>query len=425
MDKLKKVVGILLIITTMTGCVKYKSTMTINADKSMTYEGVYLFSDKLLGSMGSENSILTEEEKKSLTDRGITVNEKKENGYSGIEVSKKYENIDNNSNETGKEVIMSDFLDEKFDDSVLFKVEKGFLKNKYTATFKYEANASDPRDTDYEDEANDVEAYVDNDEVSTEVITDPGESNTGDDTIVDEDENVDYSDLMGLAAEMEFKYIVNLPEKALTSNATETTNDGKTLTWTFEQNAESKIEFSFELKNMTNYYILYGGVAAGVILLIIIIIVIIKKIKKRKNDIPAGEPIHTDFDPSIAQAIPNPTLVNSNEQPLIQEQNLNVENVQPKVENDINDIQSNIPVNNIEPEPIQNIDNIAINGPIGNDNVEAQAHILPEVKEEPVIVEPQKAPVFITPQIEKEEPIITIESQQEIQVDKPQTIDMN
>ena len=93
MKNLKKVIGVLLILTTMTGCVKYKNTMTINNDKSMIFEGSYLISDKLLETSDS-TTFFSEENKKALEERGVKVSEKKENNYTGIAVSKKYDNID-------------------------------------------------------------------------------------------------------------------------------------------------------------------------------------------------------------------------------------------------------------------------------------------------------------------------------------------
>ena len=125
----------------MTGCVKYKNTMTINNDKSMIFEGSYLISDKLLETSDS-TTFFPEENKKALEERGVTISDKKENGYTGISLSKKYDNIDKISNESGKEVIISDYLNKDFDDSVLFKIEKGFFKNKYTAIFKYDSNVN-------------------------------------------------------------------------------------------------------------------------------------------------------------------------------------------------------------------------------------------------------------------------------------------
>lgn len=446
MKNLKKVIGVLLILTTMTGCVKYKNTMTINNDKSMVFEGSYLISDKLLESADSK-TFFTEENKKALEERGVTVGDKKENGYTGISVSKKYDNIDKISNDTGKDVTISDYFKEDFDDSVLFKVEKGFLKNKYTANFKYDSNvgAGDGGDTSTSQALteNDKKLAVTDDLTTTAPST--GEDTTtttppNDDTTTatpnggtkdpttDPDDSGIDPDLMGLAGEMEFSYIVNLPEKALTNNATNVSSDGKTLTWSLMQSQMSNIEFSFELKNMTNYYILYGGIASAVIIVIIIIITIIKKCKKGKEPVPAqNEPIHADYDPSIAQAVPNPALVNGNVTPempmesaqasVVNEQPVEAATVAEPVQ-----MQQSM-ATEVQPQPTNDM---MANGPIGNNNTEPQAHIIPEVTEEPQVVVQEKQPTFITPQTAPEEPVVVNEPvQQEIQIDRPQTVDMN
>ena len=233
---------------------------------------------------------------------------------------------------------------------------------------------------------------------------------------------------MGLAGEMEFNYVVNLPEKALTNNATNVSNDGKTLTWSLMQSQISNIEFSFELKNMTNYYILYGGIAAALIIVIIIIISLIKKGKKGKEVVPAqNEPIHADYDPSIAQAVPNPAIVNGNVTPEMQ-----VETAQTSVVNEQAVETTTIaqPIQTQESTTAQTqqqeTNDMIANGPIGNNNTEPQAHIIPEVTEEPKVVIPEKQPTFITPETAPEEPIVVEEPiHQEIQIDRPQTIDMN
>lgn len=450
MKNLKKVIGVLLILTTMTGCVKYKNTMTINNDKSMIFEGSYLISDKLLETSDS-TTFFSEENKKALEERGVKVSEKKENNYTGIAVSKKYDNIDKISNENGKEVTISDYFKEDFDDSVLFKVEKGFLKNKYTANFKYDSNVGpgDSGDTSTSQALteNDKKLAVTDDLTTTTPST--GEEattpSTGDDTTNPDDGTTTPttpttpdttepgdsgfdSDIMGLAGEMEFNYVVNLPEKALTNNATNVSNDGKTLTWSLMQSQISNIEFSFELKNMTNYYILYGGIAAAVIIVIIIIISLIKKGKKGKEVVPAqNEPIHADYDPSIAQAVPNPAIVNGNVTP-----EMPVETAQTSVVNEQAAETTTIaqPIQTQESTTAQTqqqeTNDMIANGPIGNNNTEPQAHIIPEVTEEPKVVIPEKQPTFITPETAPEEPIVVEEPiHQEIQIDRPQTIDMN
>ena len=450
MKNLKKVIGVLLILTTMTGCVKYKNTMTINNDKSMIFEGSYLISDKLLETSDS-TTFFSEENKKALEERGVKVSEKKENNYTGIAVSKKYDNIDKISNENGKEVTISDYFKEDFDDSILFKVEKGFLKNKYTANFKYDSNVGtgDGGDTSTSQALteNDKKLAVTDDLTTTTPST--GEEattpSTGDETTTPDDGTTTPttpttpdttepgdsgfdSDIMGLAGEMEFNYVVNLPEKALTNNATNVSNDGKTLTWSLMQSQISNIEFSFELKNMTNYYILYGGIAAALIIVIIIIISLIKKGKKGKEVVPAqNEPIHADYDPSIAQAVPNPAIVNGNVTPEMQ-----AETVQTSVvsEQPVETTTIAEPIQTQESTTAQTqqqeTNDMIANGPIGNNNTEPQAHIIPEVTEEPKVVIPEKQPTFITPETAPEEPIVVEEPiHQEIQIDRPQTIDMN
>ena len=450
MKSLKKVIAVLLILTTMTGCVKYKNTMTINNDKSMIFEGSYLISDKLLETSDS-TTFFSEENKKALEERGVKVSEKKENNYTGIAVSKKYDNIDKISNKNGKEVTISDYFKEDFDDSILFKVEKGFLKNKYTANFKYDSNVGtgDGGDTSTSQALteNDKKLAVTDDLTTTTPST--GEEattpSTGDDTTTPDDGTTTPttpttpdttepgdsgfdSDIMGLAGEMEFNYVVNLPEKALTNNATNVSNDGKTLTWSLMQSQISNIEFSFELKNMTNYYILYGGIAAALIIVIIIIISLIKKGKKGKEVVPAqNEPIHADYDPSIAQAVPNPAIVNGNVTPEMQ-----AETVQTSVvsEQPVETTTIAEPIQTQESTTAQTqqqeTNDMIANGPIGNNNTEPQAHIIPEVTEEPKVVIPEKQPTFITPETAPEEPIVVEEPiHQEIQIDRPQTIDMN
>lgn len=439
MKNLKKVMGVLLILTTMTGCVKYKDTMTINSDKSMVFEGTHMVSDKLLESSDS-TEFFTEENRKALEERGITISDKKENGYTGISVSKKYDNIDKLSNETGKEVTISEYFDEKFDDSILFKVEKGFLKNKYTANFKYDSNVNPGGGASQAITENDNKLAVTTDELTTTTPevdegtvtepTTPGDDTTvtpgEDDTTIPDDDNEIDPGLMNLAGEMEFSFTVNLPEKALSNNASNVTNDGKTLVWSIMQSQTSNIEFSFELKNMTNYYILYGGIALGVIIVIVIIITIIKKIKKGKDPVPAqNEPIHADYDPSIAQAVPNPALVNGNVNPQMPMETAQapIVNEQPT---DVTNIAEPVQVQEPVVEQPQVINDITANGPIGNNNTEPQAHIIPEVTEEPQVVVQPKQPTFITPETAPEEPVVVSEPvHQEIQIDRPQTIDMN
>lgn len=467
MKSIKKIIAVLIVLTTMTGCVKYNNTMTINDDKSMTFEGSFLMNDKIVELMkslndGTETTESTEEiDEEELKKRGIIVTEKKENGYTGFTFSKKYNNIDDLSNETGKEVVISEYISKDFDETVLFKVEKGFLKNKYTAKFTFDTSTPDMDNglTSYAPSENKELAMGNISGSNTPNLTENNNTNnnttvpengtTTNDTencILNEDgttncsgEDESYKELEKIVSEMEFSFVVNLPEKPLNNNAAKTEKDGKKLVWNIESNKNIPIEFTFELKNMTNYYILYGGIAAGVIILILIIILIIKKGKKGKEVIPAqNEPIHADYDPSIAAAIPNPALVNRN---INNEVTTEVASTEPASEN-TNVVTSTETINQTEQEAVQPVSqSVSVeqvqtsqvetpvvetaNGPIGNSNTEPQAHIIPEVAVEPQIVIPETKPTFITPENTKEEPIVIEPQPQEIKIDAPQTIDMN
>ena len=154
----------------------------------------------------------------------------------------------------------------------------------------------------------------------------------------------------------------------------------------------------------------------------------IKKGKKGKEPVPAqNEPIHADYDPSIAQAVPNPALVNGNvtpempmeaaQAPVVNEQPVEASTVAEPVQ-----MQESMSTE-VQPQPTNDM---MANGPIGNNNTEPQAHIIPEVTEEPQVVVQEKQPTFITPQTAPEEPVVVNEPvQQEIQIDRPQTVDMN
>lgn len=427
MKNIKKVIATLLVITTMTGCVKYNNTMTINNDKSMVFEGSYMVSDQLLEAMdsnstdGQSSTLLDDEVKSRLEKRGITATDKKENGYTGITINKKYANIDEISNENGKEVVISDYLQEDFDESIFFKVEKGFLKNKYTATFKYDSNV--------QDENTDLTSDVTNETGTTRTATSttpeisgsikiPDISSEDDSTTTITDDNNDYSGLMALAGEMEFTFKVNLPEAVLSSNATKTENDNKTLIWNIENNKTTRLEFVFEVKNMTNYYILYGGIAVVVIIIIILVISSINKNKKDKVMNPIeSKPIHTDYDPSIEQSLLSPAISSTPNNDV-------VENQMP--------MQNQTPIQN-KPTFINPEVQTEAYGPIGNNSTESTSYILPEqepLKQEPTIEQTQiQEQMTMGPQtineIPQSEPVTIKTETSEIQIDRPDTIDIN
>lgn len=309
MKKAKYIILLSLTIL-LTGCVKSNTSMTINKDKSMSLTSEVLISDKLLD---KESRLIIKDEKDKLQKKNMTVEEIKDsNGYSGFSVTKKYSNIDKNSKEEYKEIIISNFFDDKFDDSVLFQVKKGLFKNVYTANYKFEVD-----NDDFVEENNSNETVI-NDTTNT-----PTDEN-GTTNVIDNTNNVDgtnnntekdisdNADLIKLASEVKFKFSVNLPYKVLESNATKKSDDGKKLEWDLNSNDAVKINYSFELYNMNNIYMAIG-IFVGAIILLIVLIIIKNKIVQKKREKISSRPILKEYDPSIEDELLEKTNVNDDE----------------------------------------------------------------------------------------------------------------
>lgn len=309
MKKAKYIILLSLTIL-LTGCVKSNTSMTINKDKSMSLTSEVLISDKLLD---KESRLIIKDEKDKLQKKNMTVEEIKDsNGYSGFIVTKKYGNIDKNSKEEYKEIIISNFFDDKFDDSVLFQVKKGLFKNVYTANYKFEVD-----NDDFVEENNSNETVID-DTTNTPTVE------NGTTNVIDNTNNVDgtnnntekdisdNADLIKLASEVKFKFSVNLPYKVLESNATKKSDDGKKLEWDLNSNDAVKINYSFELYNMNNIYMAIG-ISIGAIILLIVLIIIKNKIVQKKREKISSRPILKEYDPSIEDELLEKTNVNDDE----------------------------------------------------------------------------------------------------------------
>lgn len=309
MKKAKYIILLSLTIL-LTGCVKSNTSMTINKDKSMSLTSEVLISDKLLD---KESRLIIKDEKDKLQKKNMTVEEIKDsNGYSGFSVTKKYGNIDKNSKEEYKEIIISNFFDDKFDDSVLFQVKKGLFKNVYTANYKFEVD-----NDDFVEDNNSNETVID-DTTNTPTVE------NGTTNVIDNTNNVDgtnnntekdisdNADLIKLASEVKFKFSVNLPYKVLESNATKKSDDGKKLEWDLNSNDAVKINYSFELYNMNNIYMAIG-ISIGAIILLIVLIIIKNKIVQKKREKISSRPILREYDPSIEDELLGKTNVNDDE----------------------------------------------------------------------------------------------------------------
>lgn len=269
------ILTLLLFIVPMTGCVKYNATMDIKVDKSMDFSIIYALDTSVF----DDEEVLKEDELKNVEDNGFKVTEYTDGTLKGFTLFKNFSNIDEISSTDKVEYSLGNIFEDSTEKTKMFKIEKGFLKNKYTAILKFDSedsslNSPNPE----EDESYDEEDSSDEDLVFEE---DYNENENLEDEADEEDEesNMDFSSMM----DFDLSFTVKLPNESLSNNASKVSDDGKTLEWELTTDEASSIEFSFELENKSAKLILIGG---GVVLLIVIIsvvLIVLKKSKKNKN----------------------------------------------------------------------------------------------------------------------------------------------
>ena len=339
---------ILLVVLAMTsGCIKVETGMKISLTKDVESFYVMAMMDQMMGQEGASTDSFKGNSKK-LEEEGYKVSDYKEDGYTGIKATKSLGNLDDLSYEGEVRVVNLDKVDEN---TKYFKVEKGFLKNTYTAKFTTSVNndimnelenqqkgQEQPTNPDEElIEETEVETMVDevNDnnvpETSKEdgkVDETPVDGTTGetpkDDTTVpptesetpttDENNIIDDDSLDQIKKMMNVNYRVEVPIKAISSNATKTSEDGKVLEWNLMDWKEgSTIEFKFEAWNIMNLLIVAGG-ALLILVILIIMFVVSRKAKKKAEPAPLAEQPIAEVNDEKASAI---TPVNPTETPAL------------------------------------------------------------------------------------------------------------
>lgn len=270
MKKKKSYLVLLCLFIFTTGCMRQKVDMAIHKDKSMDVNMDVGISKVFIDAYNRENQngtttdemdmdFLSEEDLEEMRKAGVQVDKYDDGKYTGMKMLLKVKNIDAIS--SSKEVTgdLESLLgkatkQEEMEDVYFFTVKKGFLKNKYIAKLNMSLT----------------------DEPMDNLLTDE-DATTGADT-------TDYSSL--LASGMEIGFSIELPYKAKSNNATTVENDGKKLSWDLTQFQDS-VEFSFELYNRTNFYIL--GASVLLILLILIMIIVLFTRKRRNKKIPDSQ----------------------------------------------------------------------------------------------------------------------------------------
>ena len=276
-----------LMIVSLTGCVKFNANMDIKKDKSMDFSIIYAVDTTYFG---DDMELLDDANKKQLEESGFNVSDYSEDKMKGFKLVRSIKNIDTVSSTSDEEYSLSGVLEEDSDDK-MFKVKKGFLKNTYSAKLDFNASDSELNNSSSLDDTDDydMDSYTDE-----EYMEDDTEEENIDDST---DTDMDFSQFSeSMASNMDLSFNVTLPYSSKSNNATKTSNDNKSLSWSLTSDKAETIEFEFELYNMTNIYILIGGAVA---LLIIIILIIVGSKKKKKKSQPTPNNIVNDTTSNV------------------------------------------------------------------------------------------------------------------------------
>ena len=276
--KILKVLLVVIMAFTLSGCVKFNQTMEIKKDGTMNYNLIYAANKSLL--QGQDN-IFEEDDIKQLQEKGFTVTDYEDDKMKGVTISRNGILVDSISSDDKNAVyeLTSVVSDDKKDNSKLFYVKKGFLKNTYVANFKFDSSsASDRSNINMRNEDDKEDDFTKDDMTSDDIFdtTDNGSDSTDNDS--------DMSALMDqYMKNMDLKFIVKLPYAAISNNATTKSSDNKELTWDLTKiTKDDSIKFEFSLYNVTNIVIL----VAGVVLVVAVVFFIIKKKKGKGGNAP-------------------------------------------------------------------------------------------------------------------------------------------
>lgn len=227
-------ITILLLVFLSTGCVKSETAIDINKDKSVNLTITYLLSDNLENVNEYANS---KEDFGYLEKKGYEVTDYTLGDMFGIKVTKTFNNIDDISVKENVTVQLSNFLNDSFDDSKIFSIEKGFFKNIYHATFIYDLR---------------------------------------------EDSLIDYSSLID---QFKVSYRVNLPSKSINNNADIVSDNNLELTWNANYGKLTTVNYEFQIFNTVNVIMFVFASLIVVMLLIFIIYMLLRRRKMRDFDI--------------------------------------------------------------------------------------------------------------------------------------------
>ncbi len=244
----------IIFVLLITGCVNYDASMQIKKDKSMNYSVTFLMNPDIYAKTNIQDELELAKQK------GFTVSESSKNSFMGYKIEKEIDNIDTISKTEDVSYVLSSLSNSDY----MFKIEKGFLKNKYTANFvfnrgQYMVEEGPKKDIDLEEyiEFNDNGMLANENLLSTNKPV--------------------------------IKFNVVLPTSALSNNASKTLDSNRNLVW-FVTNDIQNINFEFELYNSFN-------IKLSIISVIVLFIVFISfMIKRRLTPTKGVTPVSIDVD---------------------------------------------------------------------------------------------------------------------------------
>ena len=278
MNNAKKIFILLMVVFLVGGCtIKNEYHIDIKSDKSMDYSVIAAFDEELIRAMASGNE-------KGTTDDGT--------GFSADDAGLLDDGTITDGIDASTDVTLTDeqkwaLIDETINEEYRAQLEEGGFKvekydegefkgYRYTKSFDNIENMT----------INDFYLNQDYDNVKN-----------GDESIFTKD-GFNYTANIPLEMSSELssagvviQFVVTLPNEAISHNANNVSDGGKTLTWNYDSNNETiEFEFSFISK-----YVIYAIIVGIALLLIIIIILIIRKImkgKKKKREMQANSAVN-------------------------------------------------------------------------------------------------------------------------------------
>lgn len=233
-----------------TGCFNYDVEMSINDDNSLDFKmGMNFdftalreeFGDDFDESAMDDIEAVDKDTQSALKEKGYAIEEKRDGLKYSVNITKKFDNIDDLTTDKDIKVDVDKMLDGNSKE-VFFKKEKSGSKTKYTAYFIFDLT---------DDTINDV----------------PDE----------------YKDMLKAS------YVVNLGSKVKvntkSTNATNISDNNRKLTWELEVGKKTEAIYEFEIQDASSMYIIIGCVALLVVLAAVGVVIIKKQNpKEAKKD---------------------------------------------------------------------------------------------------------------------------------------------